>query len=220
MKPLVIFGLGDIAELAAYLFPLHTEYEIAAFCVDREYAEIETFLGRPVLTPEELTQKFPPSAADVFVAIGYRNINKGRQEKYQQMKSLGYRLASYVSPKATVFDNVEIGDNCFVFENNVIQPFVRVGNDTILWSGNHVGHHSVIGDHCFIASHAVISGRVTIGRNVFIGVNATLRDHISIGDHCVVGAGTLLLKDAEPHQVFVQGSTPPSRVPSYKLRGI
>jgi sugar O-acyltransferase (sialic acid O-acetyltransferase NeuD family) len=219
-RKLVIFGLGDLAQLAGYLFPLHTEYEIAAYCVDAQYAEGIASQDSPVITTDRLLDEYPPAEHDVFVAIGYRNLNKAREEKYRQIKDMGYRLASYISPMASVFGNVVIGENCFIFENNVVQPFVTIGNNTVLWSGNHVGHHTKIGDNCFIASHAVISGRVEIGNNVFIGVNATLRDQIKVGSHCVIGAGTLLLKDAEKDQVFVQETTPPSRVPSYRLRGI
>jgi sugar O-acyltransferase (sialic acid O-acetyltransferase NeuD family) len=156
----------------------------------------------------------------MFVAIGYTKVNKLREQKYHEAKALGYQLASYISPLATVFDNVVIGDNCFVFEDNTLQPFVTIGNNNVLWSGNHVGHHTVIGNHCFITSHTVISGRCTIGDNCFIGVNATLRDHLNIGKHCVIGAGTVLLKDAADSQVFIAQSTEASTVPSHRLRGI
>lgn len=69
-----------------------------------------------------------------------------------------------------------MGDNCFVFENQTIQPFVKIGNDVIIWSGNHIGHHSMIGDHCFISSHVVISGNVKIEPYCFLGVNSSIRD--------------------------------------------
>ncbi|MFO0389450.1 MAG: acetyltransferase [Alphaproteobacteria bacterium] len=219
-RKLVIFGLGDIAELAAYLFDLHTDYEVAAFTVNKEYMTSDRFMNKPVIDFDRVVTACSPQEHDMFVAIGYRDINKAREEKYNEAKALGYRLARYVSPFATVFDNVAIGDNCFIFEHNVLQPFVRIGNNTILWSGNHIGHHTTIGDHCFITSHAVISGRVRVGNNSFIGVNATLRDHLVIGNHCVIGAGAVLLKDAEDGQVFVAESTPASSVPSHRLRNI
>jgi len=219
-KKLVIFGIGDIGELAAYLFGLHTDYEIAAFCVDKEYAKEPEFMGKPLVAFEDVPAKFPPSEYAMFVAIGYSKINKVREEKYLAAKAAGYTLATYISPHATVFENVELGDNCFIFEDNTVQPFVKIGSNTILWSGNHVGHHTTIGNHCFITSHTVISGRCDIGNNVFIGVNATLRDHLKIGNHCVIGAGTVLLKDAEESQVFIAQSTEASPVPSHRLRGI
>jgi sugar O-acyltransferase (sialic acid O-acetyltransferase NeuD family) len=133
---------------------------------------------------------------------------------------MGYKLASYISSRATVLNEGRIGENCFIFEDNTIQPFVTIGNNVTLWSGNHIGHHSVIHDHTFIASHAVISGGVEIGEQCFVGVNVTLRDHIKIGDRCVVGAGALLLADAAPEGVYSGTATERSKVPSTRLRGV
>ena len=100
------------------------------------------------------------------------------------------------------------------------QPFVRIGNNVTLWSGNHIGHHSVIGDHTFIAAHVVVSGGVSIGEQCFLGVNATLRDHITIGDRCVIGAGALLLRDAEPDGLYVGSATERASRPSSALKRI
>ena len=143
-----------------------------------------------------------------------------RKEKYLAAKALGYTLASYVSSHATVLNQGHIGENCFIFEDNTIQPFVRIGNNVTLWSGNHIGHHSTIQDHVFVASHVVVSGGVTIGAQCFIGVNATLRDHITVGDRCVVGAGVLLLADAEPDGLYIGTATERSAVPSSRVRKI
>ena len=89
----------------------------------------------------------------------------------------------------------------------------------MLWSGNHIGHHSRIGDHCFLASHIVVSGGVAIGNHCFIGVNATLRDGISVADRCLIGAGATVLKDTKPDEVYAAAATEPSRVPSSRVRG-
>jgi UDP-3-O-[3-hydroxymyristoyl] glucosamine N-acyltransferase len=105
-------------------------------------------------------------------------------------------------------------------EANVIQPYVKLGSNLIIWSGNHIGHHSMVADDCFIASHAVISGHCTIGQGSFIGVNATLRDNISIGRQCVIGAGTLILASVPDFGVLIGEATPVSRVPSNRLRNI
>ncbi len=89
------------------------------------------------------------------------------------------------------------GEGSSILADNV-EPFVSIGNNCVLWSGNHIGHHSKIGNNVFIASHAVISGRCTIGDNCFVGVNATFRDNISVAEDCVIGAGALLLKERGP----------------------
>src|SRR4029077_17262741 len=125
-----------------------------------------------------------------------------RQARYYEAREKGYTCATYISPLAAYY-RTPVGDNCFILEHNVIQPFVRIGNNVTLWSGNHIGHHSTIRDHCFISSHVVVSGGVEIDESCFIGVNATLRDHIKVGAKCVIGAGALVLADAEPEGVYM-----------------
>jgi sugar O-acyltransferase (sialic acid O-acetyltransferase NeuD family) len=219
-KPLVIFGGGEIAQLANFYFSTDSEYEVVAFTVDAAYRTGKTFCDLPVIAFEEISKYYAPEQCEIFVALSYSKLNAVRKEKYLAVKALGYRIASFISTNATVLNNGRIGENCFIFEDNTIQPFVTIGNNVTLWSGNHIGHHSTIKDHCFIASHVVVSGGVEIGEQCFIGVNATLRDHIKIGDRCVIGAGALLLADAESEGVYIGVATERSKVPSTRLRGI
>lgn len=216
-KNLVIFGAAEQAELAHYYFSQHSYYQVVAFAVDAAYLQQSQFCGLPILPFEGIDKQFSPHFHDFFVALGYSKLNQNRREKYLVAKALGYRMASYISPAATKLNNGKFGDNCFVLEDNTIQPFVTIGNNVTLWSGNHIGHHSTIHDHCFIASHVVISGGVEIGESCFVGVNATLRDHIRVGSRCVIGAGALLLADAEPNGVYIGQATARSTAPSNRL---
>lgn len=219
-RKLVIFGSGDIAELAHFYFKTDSEYEVVAFTVDAAYIEGTTFGGLPVVAFEEVAEHYPPEDHDFFVALSYAKLNAVRKEKFMAAKALDYRLANFISSHATVLNKGGIGENCFILEDNTIQPFVSIGNNVTLWSGNHIGHHSLIKDHTFISSHVVISGGVEIGEQCFIGVNVTLRDHIKIGDKCVIGAGALLLADAGHEGVYMGTAAIRSRVPSTKLRNI
>ena len=219
-KKLIIFGLSDMGQLAHFYFTRESDYEVVAFTVDKDYVQEASFCGLPVIDFESVANIYPPSDHALFIALGYSKLNGVRKEKYLAAKSLGYSIPSFVSSKATVLTDEPVGENCFIFEDNTIQPFVKIGNNVTLWSGNHIGHHSVIRDHTFIASHVVISGGVDIGEQCFIGVNATLRDHIKVGDRCVIGAGALLLGDADPEGVYIGSATERSRVPSRRLRGI
>ncbi len=157
-KKLVIFGLGVTAELAHFYFSKYSEYEVVAFTVDAAYLTDTVFCGLPVIAFEEVTKQYAPAQYKLFIALGYSGLNAVRKEKYLEAKEKGYQLASFVSSHATVLNEGRIGENCFIFEDNTIQPFVIIGNDVTLWSGNHIGHHSIINDHCFIASHVVVSG--------------------------------------------------------------
>lgn len=221
MKSLIIFGTGDIAQLAHFYFSTDSDYQVVAFTVDAAYLDNDKkFCELPIVAFEELINVYSPDTHELFVALSYSKLNALRKEKYLAAKTMGYQLASYISSRATILNGGNIGDNCFILEDNTIQPFTKIGNNVTLWSGNHIGHHSRIGDHCFIASHVVVSGGVEIGEACFIGVNATLRDHIKVGEKCVLGASTLLLADASPEGVYIGQATERSTVPSSRLKRI
>lgn len=219
-RKLVIFGGGDIGQLAHYYFMQDSDYEVVAFTVDREYVTEPTFCGLPVVAFDEVASLYAPATHAFFVALSYAKLNLLRREKYEAAKALGYSFASYISSYATVLNGGKIGENCFILEDNTIQPFATIGHNVTLWSGNHIGHHSHIHDHVFIASHVVVSGGVTVDEQSFIGVNATLRDHIRIGKRCVIGAGTLLLGDAADETVYIGKATEASPIPSSRLRKV
>lgn len=206
MKPIIIFGTGDIAQLANFYFTTDSPHTVAGFTVDREFI-VESFEGKPVISFDELPATYPPSHYDLFIALSYRNMNAIRERKYMAAKSLGYQFATYVSSRCSYLSQFQPGDNCFILEDNTIQPFVRIGNNVTLWSGNHVGHHSTIEDHNFISSHVVISGHCHIESNCFIGVNATLHNGIRVKTQNVIGAGAILTRDTERKGVYLPAKT-------------
>lgn len=218
MKKAVIFGATDFAQVASVYLRDDAGYAIEAFTVDAKYITEPSLLGIPVVPFETLAQSHSPAEFDVFCAIGFSKVNAARRAVYERCGALGYRMPSYVNSNVRRWKETAIDDGCFIFENNVIQPFVKIGQNCVLWSGNHIGHHSTIGNNVFIASHAVISGRCAIGDNVFLGVNATVRDGITVAANCVIGAGTLILKDTIDGGVYKGTNTLPQERRSDELR--
>lgn len=200
-RKLVIFGIEDFSDIAFEYFTWDSDYEVVAFTLDRQYLKETTKWGIPVLAFDELQNFFPRGEVDIFVAVVYGNLNRSRAEICRRVKENGYNLASYISSKAFVWHNVRFGEHCFIFEDNTVQPFVEIGEDVVLWSGNHIGHHSRVGNHCFITSHVVISGWVKIGDYCFIGVNATIANNTEIGTETWVGHGTCLSENVPPHSL-------------------
>ena len=200
----IIFGTGDVAQIAAYYFERDKVADVVAFTVDRAYVpDPPEFEGRPVVAFEDLTHSHPPSEFALFIALSYSSMNRVREQKFLTAIDNGYHLLTYVSPQCTYRSQFEPGLNCFIFEDNTIQPFVRIGNNVILWSGNHVGHHSVIDDHVFVSSHVVISGHCTIGSHSFLGVNSTVAHGVTVADGTLLGAGAVLTRDSERNGVYV-----------------
>lgn len=217
-KKVVIFGLGDFARIAYVYLREDSPYEVVAFTANREYIEADNLLGVPIVPFEELLQSHPPSEYAMFVAIGFKGINQARAGVYEQCKALGYEFITYICSKATQWGEIEVGENTFIFENNVIQPFVKIGNNTILWSGNHIGHDSRIGNHVFIASHVVVSGNVQIGDYCFVGVNATFADGVKIAPSCLIGAGALITRDTDAESVYKGAKAEKASVKSSELK--
>lgn len=217
MKPVVIFGTGVTATLAHFYLSHDSPRKVAAFTVTGDHLTDRSLVGLPVVPFEDLVSRYSPDEFDMFVAVGYGRINKFREAMCLRAREDGYELISYISSKAVVWPETVIGYNCFIMEQNIIQPFAQLGNDIIMWGGSHVGHHSVIEDHVFVSSHVVISGYVTIEANCFLGVNATIRDGITVARESVIGAGALIMKNTAAESIHVGPTAQVLAFPSSRL---
>lgn len=218
-KKVVLFGDSAFAEIAYEYFTHDSEYEVCAFTVSNEYLNKESLFGLPVVAFEDVERLYPPDEYTMHIALVYNSLNRVRRKFYYEAKNKGYTLVNYVSSRAFVWHNVEMGDNLFIFEDNTIQPFVKIGSNNVFWSGNHIGHHSEIGSHNFISSHVVISGFCKIGDSNFMGVNATMGNNLSIGSDCLIGSFAHIVKNISDGSLLKGMSTKPDEVRTWdKLR--
>lgn len=220
MAKVVVFGVGQWAELAHFYLTHDSPHEVVGFTLDAEYIESKEYQGLPVVPYDEVEQHYSPAEFKMFIPMSFKRMNHARADKYYDARKRGYELISYVSSKATTFSGFECGDNCFIFEDNTIQPFVKIGNNVVLWSGNHIGHHTIIKDHVMITSHVVISGSCTIEPFCFFGVNATVRDETVIARETLVGMGVTILKDTKEFEVYKAAGTQPAGFRSDEIRSL
>lgn len=216
-KKLVIIGDSAFAEVAYEYFTHDSEYEVVGFAVESAYLKKNELFGLPIIPFEKIEEHFNASEVEFYTALVYNQLNRLRTRLYESAKAKGYRPASYVSSHAFVWHNVQLGEHCFIFEDNTIQPFVHIGNNVVLWSGNHIGHHSIVRDHCFIASHVVVSGFCDIGTNTFIGVNATLANNVTIGEDNWIGLGVTIIRNTEPNQLFKGEQSESAKISSLRF---
>ena len=200
---IIVIGDGETAELAYEYFTHDSPYEVVAFSVEETYRKRDELFGLPVVSFEQVELRYPPALFKAFVAISYVKLNRVRTRLFKATKAKGYECVSYVSSRAFVWHNVVLGDNCFVFENNVLQYGVRVGDNVVLWSGNHVGHQTVIRDNVFVSSHVVISGYCDVGENCFLGVNSCIADSVTVARDDLIGMGAVIHKNTEERKVYV-----------------
>ena len=200
-KRLVVFGSQEMARLVRFYFEQDSIYDVVGFTVDDAHADSADIDGLPLVPWSGVNSRFPAGDHEMFVALSYQGLNQLRAEKFSQAKAAGYRLASYVCSKSVTWPDLVIGENCLVLENQTVQPTCRLGDNVYLWSGNHIGHGSVIEDHVYLASHIVVSGHCRIGTRSFLGVNATLRDFITIGADCFIAMDASVTQDMAPGSV-------------------
>ena len=192
---MIIWGTGETAKLARYYFERDTYHRVKVFG-DREEYGVKEFDELPVITDNFFNGEF----GRLHIALSYKGMNKAREAVFDNFKHLP--LLSYLSPHAQIMTE-DIGLNAFILENNVVQPGTVLGNNVMLWSGNHIGHGSHIGDHTYFSSHVVLSGHCRVGKRCFFGVNAAVKDFTTIGDDCFITMGAIVTKDMPDGSVAI-----------------
>lgn len=201
-RNIVLIGAGEQALLAYEYFTHDSEHNVVGFAVENIYRDTDTLLELPVVDLEEIVQHFPPERFAAHVAISSTQLNRVRQRLFAYVKSLGYCCVSYISSRAFVWHNVAIGENAFILEHNTIQPFCEIGDNVVLWSGNHIGHRTTVANHCFISSHIVISGFCSVGEYSFMGVNSCVANNVDIAEDNFIAMGTKVTKSTQENLVY------------------
>ena len=206
MKKVVIFGTGELAQ-RIFFYLKDSDDQVIAFCANKSKIDKEELLGLPVIAFENIKETFPPTEFSMFIALAYSEMNKKRTKFFNEAKNKDYELYSFIHPSTKVWDEFEMGENCFILANNVIQPFVKIGNNVLIGSNNLISHNTTIGDNCFITSNVTMGGHITMGKNCFVGLSATINQRIKIGDECIIGAGTIISKDINDKEVYAENSS-------------
>ena len=201
-KKLIIFGAGILGHLAFEYFSKDSDYTIECFTVSSKFLKEKIFCGLPVVPFEDIEKNYSPSEYDMYVALGWYRLNRNRLEFYKKAKEKGYKLASYISSKAFIWDDVTVGDNCFIMEDCVLQPKVKIGNNVTLWSACCVEHFSEILDNVTLVSRVAIAGNTKIKENCFVGVNASIGDNLIIEKDNFIAMGSVIRKSTIENSIY------------------
>jgi UDP-N-acetylglucosamine acyltransferase len=107
---------------------------------------------------------------------------------------------------------LEMGDHNVIRESVTINRgtvkgggVTRVGSHTLIMTGSHVGHDSVIGEHAMLVNVATLAGHVTVEEWAVVGALCCVHQFVRIGAHSYIGGGTVITKDVLP---FAKVSAP------------
>jgi sugar O-acyltransferase (sialic acid O-acetyltransferase NeuD family) len=195
-KPLIIFGIGSVAQMAHYYATREMGLSVLGFVVDESRKTTNEFCGLPVSAWEECIKLYPPDTVAMYVAVGYREMPL-RQAVFERVQSLGYTLQTIVSKSAFVAETIYGGINNFIMPGAVIEPGVHMGSNNLIWSNVTICHDSKIGNHNFFASNSTIGGEVTIGDRCFFGFSSTVAHQRHVGNDVLLAAQSLLLTNGD-----------------------
>ena len=122
MKPIVIFGAGDIARLAHYYFTGTP----SARCGPSPSTGLPPRRRTPGPSPRGLRERlhsFPPRGARGVRGPLVSGHERLRALKYEAMKASATPSRATSEP-LQLFRRGAAGDNCFILEDNTVQPFV------------------------------------------------------------------------------------------------
>jgi sugar O-acyltransferase (sialic acid O-acetyltransferase NeuD family) len=220
MAEIVIFGAGQSAAVARVYIESYSDHRVVGFTVDEQYATADCFDGLPLVAWPRLEGAFPPGQVQLLGPISYARMNGLRRDRFQEGKARGYRFASFIHPSNHI-SNAEIGEHCYLLEANIIEPFVKIGNNVVIAGGTHIGHHVVIGDHCFLSGEMGMGARSRLGERCFVAAAAIIRPDVTIGEACVLGFGVAVQKDLPAESVVVRDdSIRIAKFPSSRLRNL
>lgn len=211
-KPIVLFGTGKIAEVVHHFMVHEAGMQVVAFTVDAAYIGDGRKEGLPVVDFASVEKQFKPGEHDLFIALGYHEMNALRARKIAEAKAKGYTLPAFIHAQSGLPKGTPVGENCFIMRDVHIHPKVSIGNDVFVWSGAIIGHHSTLGNHLWITSGANIAGACTIGDHCFFAINSTVGHGVSIGRRCFIGANALVTKDMADEQVVIAQADKPIRL--------
>lgn len=203
-KPaVVVFGNNTFASLAAYCLTHDSRYRVVAFTVDRAFLGAGSHEGLAVVPFDELARHYPPGEVRLLIPLGYHAINGLRRERYLAAKASGYEFISYISSRASTWPDLQVGENCLIYEHAIINPYARIGDNVYIGTGAHISHHCQVANHAFVAAGVILSGNVKVGEQAFIGAGAIVRDGLTIAERSFIGIGAVVVADTEPGGVYV-----------------
>ena len=216
----IIFGLGHLSKLAAYVLARDSAHRPVAFTVHDRYVEAVEMDGVPVLRFEDVERAYPPGRFALLAPLGWSRMGDLRAGVLQEGRAKGYRFIHYVSSRAITPREFSVRDNCMIFDGAIVEAGVRLGENTIVRSGAFLGHEVQIGSHAFVAPRAVVGTRATVGENCFLGLNCVVQNGIRIAPRCFITAGAVVTSDTEPGGIYRGSPARRSPVPPSRLKTV
>ena len=191
MKKIILIGAGGHCNSCIDVIELEKKYKVVGL-VDKK---INTYNQKYKILGNDKNLKIYLSKTNfAHITLGQiKNLNR-RGELFNNLKKIGYKFPSIVSPLAYVSPQAKIGEGTIVMHGAIVNRGAIVGNNTIINTKALVEHDAIVGNNCHLATGSTLNGGALIGNNSFIGSHTVLQQNIKVGNNCFVNANLFINK--------------------------
>ena len=194
MSDLLLIGGGGHCRSSIDVIEAEGKYRIRGI-VQPVSDLTDRIFGYPVIGSDEDLPFLLQETPKVLITVGQIRSPEIRFRLYEQLKKLGGKLPSIVSPSAYCSKYAELNEGTIVMHGAILNTGASIGANCIINSQALIEHDVVVSDHCHISTGAKLNGGVNIGKGSFIGSGAILKEGIVIGENVIISAGQVILSD-------------------------
>jgi len=192
MKKIILIGAGGHCNSCIDVIELEKKYKVVGL-VDKK---VNTYNQKyKILGNDKNLKTYLSKSNFAHITLGQiKNLNR-RGKLFNNLKKIGYKFPSIVSPLAYVSPQAKIGEGTIVMHGAIVNRGAIVGNNTIINTKALVEHDAIVGNNCHIATGSTLNGGALIGNNSFIGSHTVLQQNIKVGNNCFVNANLFINKN-------------------------
>lgn len=193
-KNILLIGAGGHARSCIDVIEQLGEYKIAGLIGLPEQINTSNFGYKIIGTDSDLSLLLN-KCKYAFIAVGQMKSSNNRRYLFEKITQIGFKVPSIISNLAYVAPNVVIDRGSIVMHGAVINSGSNIGVNCIINTNALVEHDVTIGSDTHISTGAIVNGGVRVGNGVFIGSGSLIKQGITIGNECIVGMGTRVINN-------------------------
>lgn len=195
-----IVGAGTYGEVMLELAQI-LGFNVKGFFDEDESKINKNVMGKTVIGKFSDLDSTKIKGNKFIVAIGN---NAARLNLMSKINKFGGQTPTLIHPTAVISPSAEIGYGVYIHANAYIWSNAKIGNYCIVSPNVVIAHHTSIGEACLISTLSGVGASIKVENLVFIGMGSTIVTGVTkIGSNTIIGAGAVLLNDAESNSIYV-----------------
>ena len=177
MEEILLIGGGGHCKACIDVIEQENRYKIIGI-IDKDKLKGQKVLGYEIIGCDDDLEELFKKYKNAFITIGHIKSNSLRVKLFNDIKNIGYKIPTIISPTSYVSKHSLVGEGTIIMHHALVNADVKIGKNCIINTKALIEHDVVVEDNCHISTASVINGGVVIKENSFFGSNATSKEYI------------------------------------------